>query len=273
MFVTFSPDGARILSGSLFGDTLPMWRGRPRESQPENAWAESAEAHRRSASLWHAREALAAQNRGDGLAAAFHRRFVPAGEGLRLLAWANLAAGDRDGCLLLLKRMHDELQQLQERWELSAALAAVLGSPRLGNAAGPVVVGPLAREELRRRRGVLVRAAALLRDSGIPTADLVALARGVVEEDRQSWQARELLGAALFRDDKAEDALRELDTAVQLHGKGGSLWTRLFLALTHQRLGYPDKAREWRNQSLDADGWEEGVVQRQLLLEFDTVKR
>jgi hypothetical protein len=114
-----------------------------------------------------------------------------------------------------------------------------------------------------------VRAAALWPDSRIDTAELVALARSCVEADPQSWQCRELLGAALYRDGQAAAAAGQLQEAVRLHGAGGSLWARLFLALAHRRLGQSLQAQQWRGKADKADTWEEAVVQRQLLSELD----
>jgi hypothetical protein len=110
-------------------------------------------------------------------------------------------------------------------------------------------------------------------DSGIAGAELVALARSRALDDRQSWQSHELLGAALLRDGKPTDAVHELDEAARLHGKGGSLWMRLFLALAHQSLGHAQEADDWRKKADNAGPWEEQVMQFRLLGELERAKR
>jgi hypothetical protein len=82
-----------------------------------------------------------------------------------------------------------------------------------------------------------------------------------------------VLGAALYRDGKPAEAIKELDEAVKLHGDGGSLWTRLFLALAHQRLGHTQEVADWQKKADKAGPWEEQVIQFQLLGELDTIKR
>jgi WD40 repeat protein len=264
-----SPDGELVAAPE--GSTIRIWRRRsgPGEYDP---WREDWNRGRVQTPVWHSREAEAAQKRGDAFAAAFHRRRLAEGDNLRLLAWARLASGDRDACLQILARLREEQQGLAGRWELSAALASGLAvRPALGTAAWPAVAAMAHREELR-RAGVLVRAAALLPDSGILGADQVALARSCVEDDPQSWQCRELYGAALYRDGKADDAVRELEQAVRVHGGDGSLWARLFLALAHQRLGDADKAAAWRKKADKTGPWEDQVMQFQLLGDLERAK-
>jgi len=101
----------------------------------------------------------------------------------------------------------------------------------------------------------------------------VKLSRQCVEDDPQSWQFREVHGAALYRLGRPSDAVTELDKAVQLHREDGSLWARLFLALAHRRLGNSDMSREWRDKGGQAETWEEQVLQARLLFELDTMQR
>jgi WD40 repeat protein/serine/threonine protein kinase len=232
-------------------------------------WAEDAECRRVQAPSWHATEMEAARKRSDDFAVAFHQRSLSEGDNLRLLAWARRAAGDNDGCLQALQQLRDEQHGVAIAWPLCGVLATRLSvQPTLGGSVGPLAAADLARREERRRAAQLVRAAALWPNSGIDAAELVALAGCCAETDLQSWQYHELLGAALYRDGKLDAAIGELDEAVRRHGAGGSLWSRLFLALAHRRLGHTEQALEWRNRSDRADAWEEAVVQRQLLGEW-----
>jgi hypothetical protein len=125
--------------------------------------------------------------------------------------------------------------------------------------------------EQRRHAALLLRAATLIADNGLQTAELVALGQQCVTADARNWRYRELLGAALYRAGKPVEAIRELDEAVHLHGSG-SLWAKLFLALARQRLGHAEKVQALRQEVLNADGWEERVMQVHLLRELDTAK-
>jgi hypothetical protein len=124
-----------------------------------------------------------------------------------------------------------------------------------------------------RLTALLVRTAALPRDSDVPLVELLSLARRGADSDSLDWRARELLGAALYRNSQTADAITALAEAVRMHGSGGSLWAKLFLALAHQRLGHTDEAEKWRQRVGKADGWEEQVIQFQLLGELEAAKR
>jgi hypothetical protein len=265
-----SPDGNLVAVPD--GDTIRLWRRRPAPGDYD-PFAEDDRRRRVRTPLEHAELLDAAQLPRDAFAAAFHRRCLAQGDNLRLLAWARLAAGDSAACRRTLRQMHEEQHDLAARWQLSAALAGGLAlRPLPGNALAAPAIAPVARREQQRRAAVLVRAAALLADSGIPSANLVGLARSGVADEPQSWRAHELLGAALLRDGKADAALRELDEAARLHGQNGSLWVRLFLALAHQRLGHTEAADHWRKKADRADSWDEQVLQLHLLGELERAR-
>jgi WD40 repeat protein/serine/threonine protein kinase len=309
--VGYSPDGGRLVSMESSGKTLvwdaasgkPVPEGRPPRLLPTNnvspdghfvavphgtgiriyrrrpgpgsydPWAEDAERRRVQAPPWHAAQAEAARQRGDTFAAVFHQRRLAERDNLRLLAWARRAAGDNDGARQALRQLRDEQRGVAVAWQLSGALASALPArPTPGASAGTLAAAELARWEERRGAAQLVRAAALWPDSRIDAAELVALARSCVQSDPQSWQYHELLGAAFYRDGKPGAAVGELDEAVRRRGADGSLWSRLFLALAHRRLGHAEQAAQWRKKAGQADTWEEAVVQ-QLLGELDGTMR
>jgi WD40 repeat protein len=268
--VCYSPDGSRIAAASG-GNTIKVSDAR---SGTEDAWEEDAARRHIHTPLWHAEEADAAHKCGDTFAEEIHRRRLAEGDNLRLLAWAKLVTGDRDACLQALGRLRQEQHALALRWRLSTALAAGLaGTPAPGSMLVPEAIAAAAQSEELRRAAVLVRAAVLLPDSGIPGNDLVSLARSCVANDPQSHACRELLGAALYRDGKATDAVAALNEAVRLHGKDGSLGARLFLALAHLRLGHREEADEWRKKADKAGPWEEQVMRFQLLGELEDARR
>jgi tetratricopeptide (TPR) repeat protein len=53
------------------------------------------------------------------------------------------------------------------------------------------------------------------------------------------------LGALLYRAGRFEEAIRQLERSVAMHGAGGTPYDALFLAMAHQRLGRRDEARQW----------------------------
>jgi WD40 repeat protein len=262
-----SPDGTTVAIPD--GNVVRLWSRRP-PSGGFDPWAEDRQRRRVHAPAWHAQEAAAAEKAGDTFAAAFHRHRLAEGDNLRLLAWCRLAAGDEPACgqaLDALRQQHRMLAGLAPARPLFAALAAG-ATPALFTA---TAASPLEGEQ-RRVAAQLVRAAAVLPESGVPTGELVALARSGVAAEPHSWQARELLGAALYRDGKAAQAVGELQEAVRRHGKDGSLWAKLFLALAHQRLGHAEKVQQLRQLTQQATGWEEQVIQQQLLGELDAAR-
>jgi hypothetical protein len=258
-----SPDGKHVAVPDR--DTIRIWQRRPRPAEYD-PWTEDALRRFVQGPLWHAAEAEAAQKRGDAFAAAFHRRRLAAGDNLRLLAWARLASGDPRACQETIRSLRQRRQVAADLAAAAPLFAALAGGPLPVLAATPV--SPLDSEK-HRLAALLVRTAALLADSGAPSAELLALARSAADSDPLDWQARELLGAALYRDGKAGDAVTVLDQAVRLHGNGGSLWAKLFLALAHQRLGHANEVEDIRSKLPKADGWEESVVQVQLLHELE----
>jgi hypothetical protein len=116
-------------------------------------------------------------------------------------------------------------------------------------------------QEKHCRPAQLVRAAALLLESGVPAAE------------PESWQARELLGSALYRTGKADEAVQQRNEAVRLHGKGGLLWSRPFLALAHECLDHRQEAEQWRQKADKAGPWQEQVMQFHLLGELAAAQK
>jgi tetratricopeptide (TPR) repeat protein len=66
------------------------------------------------------------------------------------------------------------------------------------------------------------------------------------------WQYFGTLGAALYRAERFDDAVRRLEEAIKLRGKGGVPQDWLFLAMAHHRLGHAAQARKWLDQSARA---------------------
>jgi WD40 repeat protein len=268
-----SPDGKFVAVTD--GAAIHIWRRRPAPGEYD-PWAEDWQRRRVQSPFWHAQQAEAAHERGDSFAENFHRRRITEGDNPLLLAWAWLAAGNPKECkeaLLAMHRQHRALAELSDAGPLFSTQACGGPMPQpLGICAAPAA-RVLAQREKARRAAILVRAATLLPASGIASAELVALTGTCVADDLQSWQGRELLGAALLRDGKPTEAIKELEEAMKRNPKGGSLWTKLFLALAHQRLGHREQANEWLKKADKANSWEEQVMQFQLLGELEPAKR
>jgi WD40 repeat protein len=266
--VSYSPDGTRLASASNDG-TVKVWDARSSGYDP---WAEDLERRTVLAPAWHAEELQAARKRGDTFAAEFHHRYLGQGDNLRILAWNHLTAGDANACREILQQLHAQQRLLSNSSPVPTVAAVGLAArPAVPAGVGSVATATLLEQEERRVATVLLRAATLVADHGLPAADLVQLAQQGVAAEPQSWRSRELLGAALYRAGQHVDAVRELDEAVRLHGRG-SLWAKLFLALAHQHLGHAEQAQQLRQQCQDAAGWEEMVIQGQLLGELDATR-
>jgi hypothetical protein len=149
---------------------------------------------------------------------------------------------------------------------LACGLQAI---PTPANAIGQAVAEEAVRQARLHRAEVVVRACALLPDSGVEAKELESLARRLLEARPDHWAYRELLAAALYRSGSPDEAIRELDEAVRLHGAGGSIWTKLFQALAHQRVGRADQIQHWQQQVENVFEWEKKVIKSQLLDELE----
>jgi tetratricopeptide (TPR) repeat protein len=94
---------------------------------------------------------------------------------------------------------------------------------------------------------------------------ILRLARLAVAKAPDDAHYRETFGAALYRAGRFEEAVKELDTAVERQKKGGSVWMQLFLALAHHRLQHTETAQAWLTnavEQIDATydpGWQNKV--------------
>ena len=83
---------------------------------------------------------------------------------------------------------------------------------------------------------------ALAPDSGIAAGRLLKLAEAAALGSNQE-RAAEALGAAAYRAGQDLTAVRHLQDALKLDGKGGSAQQLLFLSMAHLRRGNRDRAR------------------------------
>jgi hypothetical protein len=73
---------------------------------------------------------------------------------------------------------------------------------------------------------------------------IVGLARLAAEKGPEVAGRRETFGAALARAGRLQEAAIQLHKAIELHGKGGSVGTQLFLALAEK-----DQAKTWLDRA------------------------
>ena len=88
-------------------------------------------------------------------------------------------------------------------------------------------------------------------DSGVDPARIVALAARAVVAEPNDARTLALLGAALYRAGRTEDAIATLTEARRKLGEGDQAEMCLFLALAHQRLGHAEESRKWRARAAE----------------------
>jgi WD40 repeat protein/serine/threonine protein kinase/tetratricopeptide (TPR) repeat protein len=191
---------------------------------------------------------------------------------LQGLAWAQLAAGRagdfRSTCLRLFSFYRDT-RDVGQHYRLAAALSLDL-SPGAGllRGLGEPAAEALLQSVQRSRNDAIVYTACLVPDHGLPADELLRIAREGVEAER-TVDRLELLGAAQYRARDFAEARTTLEEAVKLQRQGGSVWAKLFLALTHARLGQAEQARGLLDKTrLPANaGWEERLIDQRLRAE------
>jgi WD40 repeat protein/serine/threonine protein kinase len=118
-----------------------------------------------------------------------------------------------------------------------------------------------ARPENPHGTNTTVYLCALVPDAVTDFDALVRLAEQACAKSPQNWYYLDTLGAALYRAGRFEDAIRTLDEACAVHGKGGNSCNWFFLALAHHRLGHADDARRWLSTAV---AWQERAIRNNL---------
>ena len=116
-----------------------------------------------------------------------------------------------------------------------------------------------------------------------PAAErLVELAEQLQKSNPDSAAPLEFLGAALFRAGDYAEAVKRLNAAVDKQPQDATVWTQLFLAMSHHQLGDAAKANDWlqkadaqmakREQDKNAiPNWQERLREKQLRQEAEEV--
>jgi Flp pilus assembly protein TadD len=126
----------------------------------------------------------------------------------------------------------------------------------------------------RQRNNAIVYTACLVPHHGLPADALVRLAQANAAAQR-TWGVLAALGAAQYRAGQFADAVKTLEEAVKRHGKGGTNWMKLFLAMACHQHGQADRAREWFDRAaLPANpAWQERLLFERLLAEATEVMK
>jgi predicted Zn-dependent protease len=74
--------------------------------------------------------------------------------------------------------------------------------------------------------------------------------RQLLGSDPGNVEYLERLGAALYRESKAAEAVKCLTEGVQKHGQGGTVAMQLYLALANHRLEHAAEARTWLKRAV-----------------------
>jgi tetratricopeptide (TPR) repeat protein len=92
----------------------------------------------------------------------------------------------------------------------------------------------------------------VLPDSGVAPTRVLLLAEKAHKSDLKSVHYLELYGAALYRAGRYAEAVTRLEEAISLQKNDGTAWMRLFLAMSHQRLGRADTTKHWLAKAVQA---------------------
>jgi tetratricopeptide (TPR) repeat protein len=194
------------------------------------------------------------------------------------LAWAQLAARKETAFRSTLRDLYDHYRSMKDveatyRLAVELGLGMSPGPPYLRGLGGPTTAVLL--ESMQKDcNPAIVYGACIVPDHGLPTGELVQLARQSVERARW-WGYLENLGAAQYRAGRYADAITTLEEAVKLHVRGGTNWMKLFLALAYQQQKQPDKADAWLEKAhlaRDAD-WKEQLIYQRLRAEVDRLRQ
>jgi tetratricopeptide (TPR) repeat protein len=85
----------------------------------------------------------------------------------------------------------------------------------------------------------------------------IELAKAAVAQSASGGRLN-TLGAILYRAGKFDEAIRQLERAIEVHGAGGTTVDALFSAMAHHKLGHADQAKHWLRIGTAAEAVEVG---------------
>ena len=194
------------------------------------------------------------------------------------LAWAQLAARQDAAFRSTCRELYDDYRTTKDV-EPTYRLAGELGlgldpGPSFMRGLGEPTVTLLLQEMQLSRNAAIVYGACIVPDHGLPSGELVQLARHNVEITRW-WGSLDNLGAAQYRAGEYAESIKTLEEAVKLEGNGGTNWMKLFLGMAYQQEKQPDEARAWLEKAkLGKDaGWEERLIYERLRAEAERLMK
>jgi tetratricopeptide (TPR) repeat protein len=267
--VSFSPDSKYLAVGGLSG--LRLFGGPWELPKLRELRRRGIEANRIS---WHQYRAAESETAGNWFAAEFHRRWLtriqPASgqacyqHGMSLARLGRqeeskqefvtalelktsllpLTAAD---CHAMLGQWKEavELYSAQATpeatnvrfWEAFARLALVSGGPAGYRSACEKMVKQFSATTDAATANSTAWVCAMGPDALPDMTPVVGLARLGVKAAPENWYYHGTLGAVLYRTGRFEEVVKELESAIRLHGKGGSPLDHLILAMAHHKLG------------------------------------
>jgi WD40 repeat protein len=249
-WAAFSDDGQQFIAG--LGSQMRIW------STTEQPRSERIRAAAERALAWHKREAIAARNERNWLRREFHTQYIIAAEPnvpsyrenyastlAYLGKWDQAIAENNQAIQLGSRSINGWYNQvclaLHAEDQIGYQRACSGAHEKIELADNPDVANFLAWV------GVIGPAG-----GGNPLR-YVELAEQAVEKKPNSYAYLNTLGAALYRAGRYEDAISQLQRAIQVHEqKLGMAVDWAFLAMSYARLGDMENARLWLQRALDA---------------------
>jgi WD40 repeat protein len=165
-----------------------------------------------------------------------------------------------------------------ERWDMAVSdfAKAVERAPTSRRDLANLAIAQLGRSDLPAYCCTCIRAYERLHKTDIPSdwnslswtcsitpndavdpAKLVQLMDRAVKAEPKTYPFLNTRGAVLYRAGRFEDAIRQLEDAIQLHGQGGSFEDHVFLAMARFRLSKMEQARADLKRALEL--YDEGL--------------
>jgi WD40 repeat protein/tetratricopeptide (TPR) repeat protein/tRNA A-37 threonylcarbamoyl transferase component Bud32 len=202
---------------------------------------------------WHWRQAIESADARQWFAAAFHLDRLlradpdnPDAIRRRGDVWAEQGqwrSAAKDFAAAADRQRDDDLRAWNRKQHAWALLAA--GEQQGYHQACARMLNDLGEKPTAYTAALIAYTSAVSADSGIDPKRLVELTEQAMRSTPRNYYLDTDLGAALYRAGQYDAAAERLAEAVKLHGKGGTAWAKLFLAMAHHRLGHAEEARRW----------------------------